>query len=45
MHHLPKSNFLYVYKMERKQIEHSWLRQHADLSLSSLSKVDLLQSC
>ena len=40
VHHLCKSNFLYVYIMEQKQIEYSWLDEHADLSSSSLSKVE-----
>ena len=45
IHHLPKSNFLYIHIMELKQIEYSCFCPHADLSSPSLSKVDLLQHC
>ena len=44
MHHLPKRNFFYAFIMELKQIEYSCFCPHADLSSSSISKVDLLQS-
>ena len=43
IHQLPKSNFLYIHIMELKQTDYSWLRSHAELLSSSLSKVGLLQ--